>query len=94
MATYFMFGKYSAEALRGVSEKRTTKVLSIIKKLGGHVKDLYALLGSSDLVLIVELPGTVEAMKASLAIGQLTGIGFTTSPAIQVEDFDKLATTL
>jgi uncharacterized protein with GYD domain len=94
MATYFMFGKYSAEALKDVSEKRTTKALSIIKKLGGKVKDVYALLGSSDLVLIVDLPGTEEAMKASLALGQLTGIGFTTSPAIKVEKFDKLATTL
>jgi uncharacterized protein with GYD domain len=94
MATYFMFGKYSAESLKGVSEKRTTKTLSIIKKLGGQVKDVYALLGSADVVLIVELPGTEQAMKASLALSQLTGIAFTTAPAIRVEEFDSLATAL
>ena len=95
MATYFMFGKYSSEALRNVSEKRTTKALSLIKKLGGQVKDVYALLGgSSDLVIIVDLPGTEEAMKASLSLSQLTGISFTTCPSVKVEQFDKLATAL
>lgn len=33
-------------------------------------------------------------MKASLALSRLTGIGFTTSPAVKIEDFDKIATSL
>ena len=94
MSTYFMFGKYSSESLKGVSEKRTTRVLSTIKKMGGQVKDVYALLGSSDVVLIVDFPGVKEAMKASFILSQLTSIAFTTSPAIKVEEFDVLATTL
>ena len=95
MNTYFMLGKYSSEALRGVSEKRTTKTLSLIKKMGGQVKDVYALLGgAADLIIIVDLPGTEEAMRASLSLSQLTGISFTTCPAVQVSEFDKLATTL
>lgn len=95
MATYFMFGKYSSEALKNVSEKRTTKALSLVKKLGGQVKDVYALLGgTSDLVIVVDLPGTDEAMKASLSLSQLTGIAFTTCPAVKVDEFDKLASAL
>lgn len=94
METYFMLGKYTPESLKNVSEARTTKVLSQIKKLGGRVKDVYALLGPYDLVLIVDLPDLEAAMKASLILSRLTGIGFNSSPAIKVDEFDKLATAL
>ena len=94
MATYFMFGKYTPESLKQVSEARTTKVLSVIKKLKGRVENVYALLGSYDLVVIVELPNVEAAMKASMLLSRLTGIGFISSPAIKVEEFDKLATAL
>jgi len=94
MATYFMLGKYTPESLKQVSEARTTKVLSVIKKLKGRVENVYALLGSYDLVVIVDLPNVEAAMKASMLLSRLTGIGFISSPAIKVEEFDKLATAL
>ena len=90
MATFFLFGKYSSEALKGISAKRTKETADIVKKLGGKVKFIYALLGCYDLVIVVELPGIQEAMKASIALAELTGIGFTTNPAVPVEAFDKL----
>ena len=62
----------------------------MIQKSGGEIISMYALLGANDLVLIVDLPGLEEAMKVSVALGKETGIGFTTSPAVKVEDFDKL----
>ena len=90
MATFMMFGRYSSEALKGISTNRTKKATELIKKSGGEIISMYALLGANDLVLIVELPGLEEAMKVSVALGKETGIGFTTSPAVKVEDFDKL----
>lgn len=92
MATFFLFGKYDQAALKRISSKRTNEGHEIIAKLGGSVKSEYALLGEHDIVLIVELPGVEEAMKASLRLAALTGIGFTTSPAISIEDFDRIAT--
>ncbi|MBN1218267.1 MAG: GYD domain-containing protein [Anaerolineae bacterium] len=90
MATYFLFGKYSAGALQGMSAQRTEEAKALIKKFGGEVKSGYALLGEHDLVLIVDLPGTEQAMKASVALAKLTGIAFATAPAVSVADFDKL----
>ena len=90
MATFFMFGKYSSEAVKGISADRTEQGNRVIKKFGGEVISLYALLGEQDLVLIAEFPGIEEAMKASVALSKLTGISFTTSPAVPVEDFDKM----
>ena len=51
---------------------------------------MYATLGPNDLVVVADFPGTAEAMQASIALTKLTGIGFTTSPALAVEAFDKL----
>jgi uncharacterized protein with GYD domain len=90
MATFFMFGKYSPEAVKGLSAERTGKSSSLIKKFRGEVKSIYALLGAQDLVIIADFPGVEQAMKASVALSKMTGIAFTTSPAVAVEDFDKM----
>ena len=34
MATFLMFGKYSSEAVKGVSAKRTKEAVNLIKKFG------------------------------------------------------------
>jgi len=90
MATYLMFGKYSAEALKGMSAKRTDESKALIRKHGGELKAAWAVLGGTDLVMVVELPDTARAMAASAALARLTGIAFTTSPAVTVEEFDKI----
>jgi len=90
MATFVMFGKYSSEALRDISAQRTKQAVELIGQCGGKVEAMYATLGEHDLLLIVSFPGVDQAMKASVALSKLTGIGFTTSPAIAVQEFDKL----
>ncbi len=94
MATFFMFGNYSGEAMKGMSAARTDSAKNLIKKFGGEVHSMYALLGDTDLALILELPGIEEAMKASVAMSKMTGISFTTSPAVTVEDFDRMMAQL
>jgi uncharacterized protein with GYD domain len=90
MATFFMFGKYSAEAIKAISAERTQKVVDVVKKSGGEVKSMHALLGEKDLVFIVSLPGVEQAIQVSVALSKMTGIAFTTAPAVTVDDFDKL----
>lgn len=90
MSTFIMFGKYTLDSVRGMSRKRTETASSVIKKLGGEVKGAYALLGQTDLILIVDFPGVNEAMKASVELAKMLGIAFTTSPAVTVDEFDEL----
>ena len=91
MATFFIFGRYSEAALKDISAKRTEISTAIINKFGGQYKSGYALLGENDLVLIVEFPGIEQAVQCSLALHKLTGISFSTSPAIPIDQFDELA---
>lgn len=90
MAKFLMLGKYSQEAIKGISADRTKKVVDAIEKAAGKVISMYALLGSYDLAFVVDFPDNSEAIKASVALSKLTGIGFNTSPAVTVEEFDKL----
>jgi uncharacterized protein with GYD domain len=91
MGTYIMLGKYSREGMEDISADRTRQVGNLVEKLGGKVEAIFAVLGKYDLVLRLQLPDTATAMKASFELGKLTGISFTTLPALSVEEFDRLA---
>ncbi len=86
-----MLGKYSPEGVKGISPERTGRVVEIIQKSGGKVNAMYALLDCHDLAFIADFPANSGAIKASVALAKLTGIGFNTFPAMPVEEFDKLS---
>lgn len=87
---FFMFGRYSSEAVKEIHPERTAKAKSIIQALGGKVVGMYALLGDYDLALILELPSLDAAVKTSVDLHILTGIHFSTVPAMPVDYFDVL----
>ena len=90
MATFVMLGKYSQKSVKDISAKRTEKATQLIEQNGGKVISGYALLGEYDLVLVLELPDSDQAMKTSVALSKMLGISFVTAPAVSMEDFDKL----
>jgi len=90
MPIFMMFGKYSTEALKGISSERTDKAVELIKKNGGKVISMYAVMGEHDLVLTLDFSDSEKALATSVALNKLTGISFTTSPVVEVEKFDKL----
>lgn len=92
MPIFMMFGKYSSEALKRISPERTDNAVDVIKKNGGKVISMHAVLGEHDLVLTLDFPDSEKALAASVALNKLTGISFTTSPVVEVEKFDKLIT--
>lgn len=90
MPIFMMFGKYTAKSLEGISSKRTDQIVRLIKKHGGKVISMYAVLGEHDLVFTLEFSDAEKAMAVSVELNKLTGITFTTSPVVEVEKFDKL----
>ena len=91
MATYVMMGRYTTQGLQGLSADRTVLARAIYEKHGGTMQTMYGLLGGTDLMVIADLPDTAAAMKASMAMTKLTGVGFATMPAVDIAEFDRLA---
>lgn len=92
MQVYFMLGKYDSEGVRDLSLDRTEKAIHLINQVGGEVLSMFALLGTYDVVMKVKFPDNHAAMRASVGLSMLTGITFTTMPAVPVDDFDKIMT--
>lgn len=90
MAKFLMLGKYSLEAIKGLASERTKKVISLVEKNGGKVISMYALMGVYDLAFMLDFPDISKAMKTSVEVTKMTGISFTTSEAVTVEEFDKI----
>ena len=90
MAIFMMFGKYTAEAMRGISPERTDRAVEVIQANNGRVVSMYAVMGEHDLVFTLDFPDAESAFATSVALNKLTGIAFTTSPVVEVEMFDRL----
>ena len=90
MSIFLMFGKYSSEATKNISPDRTEKTREVIQKNGGKIVSMYAVMGEHDLVFTIDFPDADKAIATSVALHKLTGIHFTTSPVVDVEQFDKL----
>lgn len=90
MLTFIMTGKYSTEAIKQISTKRTTKGTGIVRRCRGKLVAVYATMGKTDILVIAEFPGIKEAMKASVELNKGLGISFSTVPALRIEEFDKL----
>jgi uncharacterized protein with GYD domain len=90
MITCFMFGNYTTESLKKISPDRTKQAVTVLEGLDGKVRSMYALLGDQDLIFIVDFPDVNTAIKASVALTNLIGVPFSTSPAVTVEEFDAM----
>jgi len=90
MSIFLMFGKYSPAAIKDIRAERTEKAREIIKKYNGKIISMYAVMGEHDLVFTIDFPDGKNAIAVSIALYKLTGIHFTTSPVVDVEQFDTL----
>ena len=91
MALFLFCGKYTADSLAKVSKERTKMATDILAGCGGKIVAGYATLGETDVVLVADLPGVQDAIRASMGLTKALGIAFTTAPAVTIEEFDQLA---
>ena len=90
MPIFMMFGKYTTEAMQGISPERTEKAIQLIKPTKGRWCRWLRSWASTDLVFTLDFPDAESAFATSVGLNKLTGISFTTSPVVEVEMFDKL----
>ncbi len=71
MATYLMQGTYTPEAWANMIAHpvdRSEVVRPVIEKMGGKLVNAWLAFGDSDVFVIAEFPGNVEAAALALAI--------------------------
>lgn len=90
MSLYLMYGKYNPGSLQDISPERTEKAKDLVQENGGTIKAAYALLGEIDLLFVVSFASIKNVVKASVELGNLLGISFSTVPALTIDEFDKL----
>ena len=90
MSIFLMFGKYTSDSAKDISSARTAKAREVIQQNNGKIISMFAVMGEHDLVFTIDFPDANKAIATSVALYRLTGIHFTTSPVVDVEQFDKL----
>lgn len=71
MATYLVQGSYTPEAWAAMIAHpvdRTEVIRPVIEKMGGKIVSAWFAFGDTDIFLIVEMPGNVEAAALALAV--------------------------
>ena len=92
MNTYIVLGNYTDKGLAAIknSPKRRAGVRTLLKKLGGEMKDFYLTLGGPDLVVVVELPTDEAAARFALTVGSAGFVRTTTLKAFGEKSYHKI----
>jgi uncharacterized protein with GYD domain len=92
MAKYLLQGSYTVEGLRGVlregGTKRREAVAQLVQALGGTLETFYYAYGGDDFFIIIDVPDSVTATAASLAVNATGAVQFKTIVLITPEEVD------
>ncbi len=91
MPTYILLSSLNPGGLETLRERpeRMLEVNQEIERMGGHIKDQYAILGPFDFVTILEAEDNDTVAKIAVSMGARGTVRIQTLPAIPVEDFIK-----
>ena len=95
MAKYLFEARYTVEGAKGVARNggtaRRDAVMHMAEALGGKLESFYFAFGDVDAYVIVDLPDTISASAAALAVSQSGGASLKTVVLISPEEIDKAA---
>jgi uncharacterized protein with GYD domain len=95
MPKYLLQATYTAEGAKGLAKEggssRRKTVEATAKSLQGSVEAFYYAFGSSDVILIVDLPDAVTAAALSLAINQTGAVQLKSTVLMTAEEMDQAA---
>ena len=89
MPTYILLSSLNPGGLETLRERpeRMLEVNQEIERMGGHIKDQYAVLGPFDFVTILEASDNDTVAKIAVSMGARGTVRIQTLPAIPVEEF-------
>jgi uncharacterized protein with GYD domain len=92
MAKYLWQVSYTVDGIKGLRKEGGSSRVATIRKLidshGGKLESFNFAFGDSDVYVIAELPGNVEASAVSLAIGASGAASIKTIVLLSAEEVD------
>jgi uncharacterized protein with GYD domain len=95
MPKYLLQVSYTAEGVKGVikdgGSKRREAARALVESLGGKLETLYFAFGSTDVFAIADLPDSVAAASASMAVAASGAASSSVTQLLTSEDIDQAA---
>jgi uncharacterized protein with GYD domain len=97
MPRHLFQGSYSREGAQGLlregGTRRRKAVEDLVRSLGGRLEGFHYALGETDLYMIVELPGNVAAVAASVIVAASGAGHWRTTLLLSAEEMDEATRT-
>ena len=94
MAKYLFQASYTSEGMQGLimdtASGRKAAVQAAVKSLGGKLESFHFCFGADDVVLVVDLPGNIEAAAVAITTASTGLVRIRTTPLLTVEEVDKV----
>ena len=96
MPTYISLLRLTQQGIQNIKEapSRIDAARKAFEAVGAKLKDVYAVTGQYDYVVISEAPDDETAARAGLALGARGNVRSETMRAFTVEEFRRIITTL
>jgi uncharacterized protein with GYD domain len=95
MPKYLIQASYTVDGAKGLlkdgGSKRRAAARTLVESLGGKVDCFYFAFGETDVVAIVDLPDSVSAVAASLAVNAGGGASNRVTVLVSPEELDQAA---
>jgi uncharacterized protein with GYD domain len=93
MAKYLFEARYTVEGVKGLVREggsgRRAAVAAMAEGLGGKLESFYFAFGDVDAYVVVDVPDSISAAAAALAVNQAGAASVKTVVLISPEDVDK-----
>ena len=93
MAKYLLEASYTAEGLKGLQKDgaagRRAAVEQAVQSAGGKVECMYYALGDRDVIVVLDLPGVVDAAAVGLATSASGLVRTRITALLSIEETDQ-----
>jgi uncharacterized protein with GYD domain len=93
MGKYLFEARYTTEGAKGVAREggsgRRAAVAQMAESMGGKLESFYFAFGDVDAYVVVDMPDSISAAAAALAVNQAGAASVKTVVLISPEDMDK-----
>lgn len=96
MATYITLCRFTQEGIKEIKESpaRLDAAKKGFQAMGAEIKDFYLLIGTYDLIVIIEAPDDETAAKLALSIGKQGHIRTETIRAFTEDEYRQIIASL